>query len=140
MIGYTVPKLTAEHITGYGENSGARAQSIRLPDLYQKFSLSPHPSRLVRYRISLDTSYLNQSYAIAEVWSSHGVGWTELARLYMDREFFIISGPDQKATDPKTRELTSTHTISTKVAEYVAQSWQKVVTLLAAEAKMVLEA
>ena len=133
-VSTTTPKITAKHITGYGENSGARAQSIRLPDLYQKVG-----DDLIRYRISLDTSYLVQSHAVAEVWVG-GNGWTELARLYMDREFFTISGPDQKATDPETRELTTTYSISTKGAEYVAQSWQKVVTLLAAEAKMVLTA
>lgn len=129
-----VPTILPKHITGYGENNGARAQSIRLPDLYQKVG-----DDLIRYQISLDTSYLSQSRAVAEVWVG-GNGWTELARLYVDREFFTISGPDQKATDPKTRELTTTYSISTKGAEYVAQSWQKVVTLLAAEAKMVLAA
>ena len=133
-VSTTTPKITAKHITGHGPDNGARVQSIRLPDLYQKVG-----EDLVRYRISLDTSYLIQSHVVAEVWVS-GNGWTELARLYMDREFFIISGPDQKATDPKTRELTGINSISTKGAEYVAQSWQKVVTLLAAEAKMVLTA
>lgn len=133
-VSTATPKITAEHITGYGPNSGARIQSIRLPDLYQKVG-----EDLIRYQISLDTSYLIQSHAVAEVWVG-GNGWTELARLYVDREFFIISGPDQKATDPKTRELTSVNSISTKGAEYVAKSWQKVVTLLAAEAKMVLAA
>lgn len=133
-VSTTTPKITAEHITGYGPDSGARIQSIRLPDLYQKVR-----NELVRYRVKVDTSYLFQSEAVAEVWLT-GSGWTELVSLHLDREFFIISGPDQKATDPKTRELTSINSINMKGAEYVAQSWQKIYNHLSDHAAMILDA
>lgn len=140
-ISENVPVLQPEHIVGHSEDDTRTRklpQSIRIPDLYQKFSLSPHPSRLVRYHIKIDHSFLNQSYAVAEVWSSHGVGWVELCKLKVEQEFYIIQGPDRSALDPRTRELT--HAFDSDKADYIAKSWQKVVNLLAAEAQEVLEA
>lgn len=139
-ISENTPVLQPEHIVGHSEDDTKNRklpQSIRIPDLYQKFSLSPHPSRLVRYRIKFD-SYLNQSYAIAELWSSHGVGWVELCKLKLEQEFYIIQGPDRSALDPRTREIT--RAFDSKKADYIAKSWQKVVNLLAAEAQEVLKA
>ena len=133
-VSTTTPKITAEHITGYGPDTGARIQSIRLPDLYQKVR-----NELVRYRVKVDTSYLFQSEAVAEVWLTGG-GWTELVSLHLDREFYVVRGPDNKASDPDSRELTSTSSISTKGAEYVAQSWQKIYDHLFDHAAMILDA
>lgn len=139
-ISENTPVLQPEHIVGHSEDDTKNRklpQSIRIPDLYQKFSLSPHPIRLVRYRIKID-SYLNQSYAIAELWSSHGVGWVELCKLKLEQEFYIIQGPDRSALDPRTREITKA--FDSNKADYIAKSWQKVVDLLAAEAGEVLRA
>lgn len=137
---YYTPTLTLEDISGAvaSGTSTRTEQSVRLPDLYQKFPGSP--SRLVRYRIKVDTSYLAQSEVVAEVWSLHGVGWTELARIYVDKEFYTINGPDESALDPRTREITKTLSVGSKGAEYVAGSWQKIVNRIAAEAALVLEA
>lgn len=138
-ITHSIPVLTAEHVAGaVAPATSARPdQSIRLPDLYQKFAGSP--SRLVRYQVKVDTSYLAQSHVIAEVWSLHGQGWVELARIYVDREFYTVQGPDVAALDPRTQEITKTLSVGSRGAEYVAGSWQKVVNRIAAEAALLID-
>lgn len=139
-VGHYIPEVLPEHVSGAQAPgfSSSPGQAIRLPDLYQKFPGSP--SRLVRYRVKLDASYLAQSEVVAEVWSLHGVGWVELARLYADKEFYIVDGPDQVALDPNTRELTRLFTYEPDRVEYAAKVYQKVVNRLAWEASLVLEA
>lgn len=133
-VSTTTPKITAEHISGYGPDSGARVQSIRLPDMYQKVR-----NALVRYRVRVDTSYLSQSEAVAEIWLTSS-GWTELVSLHLDREFYVFSGPDRQASDSDSRELTATNSINLKGAEYVAQSWQKIYNHLSDHAAMIIDA
>ena len=113
------------------KNGGRVAQKITLADQYQKIS-----DRLVRYRVAIDGSYLVQSTMEAEVWTD--AGWTNLVTLRPEVEFYIVSGPDVAATDPKSRELTRLH--DAKNVAYAAQSYQKVYDLLAAEARKVLAA
>lgn len=138
-IDFKTPVLLPEHVTGaVAPNKKARAgQQVRLPDLYQKFAGSP--GRLVRYRIKLDTSYLNQSEIVADVWSLHGKGWVELCRVIPDREFYIMEGPDVAATDLRCNEVTRTLSVESRGAKYVASSWQKVVNRIAAEAALLIE-
>lgn len=135
-IRHTIPQLTGEDLTGPVAPGATPTggQTTVLPHLYQRVT-----DRVVRYRISLDTSYLVQSSAIADVWTQ--AGWVELAQIRVDKEFYIISGPDQAATNPSVPELTRGQSIGKRQpAEYVAQSFQKVVNRLAQEAEMVLDA
>lgn len=125
-----IPALTASDLVN--SKAGKVGQRLDLADQYQKVG-----ERTVRYRISLDTSYLVQSSMVAEVWSE-AAGWVELVRLRPEVEFYIVSGPDVAATDPKSRELT--RLFSAEKAAYAAKSYQKVVALLAAESKKVLAA
>lgn len=129
-INSRVPALVASDIVS--GNASKVGQSVRLADQYQKVG-----DRVVRYRIELDMSYLVQSSMVAEVWSE-AAGWVELVRLRPEVEFCIASGPAKDALDPKSRELM--RIFDADKADRAAQSWQKVVALLAAEAKKVLVA
>ena len=129
-INSRVPALVASDIVS--GNASKVGQSVRLADQYQKVG-----DRVVRYRINLDMSYLVQSSMVAEVWSE-AAGWVELVRLRPEVEFYIASGPAKDALDPKSRELM--RIFDADKADRAAKSWQKVVALLAAEAKKVLVA
>ena len=129
-ISSRVPVLAAADIVS--SNASKVGQSVRLVDQYQKVG-----DRVVRYRIELDMSYLVQSSMVAEVWSE-AAGWVELVRLRPEVEFYIASGPAKDALDPKSRELM--RIFDADKADRAAKSWQKVVALLAAEAKKVLVA
>ena len=129
-ISSRVPVLVASDLVS--SNASKVGQSVRLADQYQKVG-----DRVVRYRIDLDMSYIGQSSMVAEVWSE-AAGWVELVRLRPEVEFYIVSGPAKAALDPKSRELMRIFDASK--ADQAAKSWQKVVALLAAEAKKVLAA
>lgn len=129
-ISSRVPVLAAADIVS--SNASKVGQSVRLVDQYQKVG-----DRVVRYRIELDMSYLVQSSMVAEVWSE-AAGWVELVSLRPKVEFYIASGPAKDALDPKSRELM--RIFDADKADRAAKSWQKVVALLAAEAKKVLVA
>lgn len=128
-ISSRVPVLAASDLVS--SNAGKVGQRINVADQYQMID-----GRVVRYRVSLDTSYLVQSSMVAEVWTD--AGWTNLVTLRPEVEFYIVSGPDVAATDPKSRELT--RLFDAERAAYAARSYQKVYALLAAEAKKVLDA
>lgn len=129
-ISSRVPVLAASDIVN--SNASKVGQSVRLADQYQKID-----GRVVRYRISLDMSYIGQSSMVAEVWSE-AAGWVELVNLRPGVEFYIVSGPAKDALNPKSRELM--RIFDADQADRAAKSWQKVVALLAAESKKVLAA
>ena len=129
-ISSRVPVLAAADIVS--SNASKVGQSVLLADQYQKVG-----DRVVRYRIHLDMSYIGQSDMVAEVWSE-AAGWVELVRLRPEVEFYIASGPAKDALNPKSRELM--RIFDADKADRAAKSWQKVVALLAAEAKKVLVA
>ena len=135
---FRCPELTKEHILGSrsGEASPRPPQQLRIPDLYQRVLNSPHPTSLVRYRVKIDSSYLDQSSAVAELWSGHGQGWVELAQIYVGREFYTIPGPNKDALDPSSREISKF--LDWKRAGEVAISWQKIIKRLSDEATLVL--
>lgn len=128
-----VPAIKAHDVLSphRDETRGRVAQRIALADQYQKIG-----DWVVRYRVAIDGSYLVQSTMEAEVWTD--AGWTNLVTLRPEVEFYIVSGPDVAATDPKSRELT--RLFHESKAAYAAQSYQKVYALLAAEAGKVLAA
>lgn len=129
------PHLVPTDLTGHqspNASSSHPPQQVSLPDLYHQIG-----DRLVRYRVKIDSSYISQSDAVADVWSRHGVGWLELARINVGREFYFEMGPAKNATDPESRELSKF--LRYDNAYTASQSWQKVVDRLADEAATVLE-
>lgn len=108
-------------------------QTVRFPDM-----LSEINGHKVRYRICVDSSFLNQSKAFIDVWSETNLCWNEVWNLHLDSLFEIASGPDnnKKCIDPDSPQLASVH--NPKGAEFIAKSWQKIVIRLCEEASEVL--
>lgn len=124
----------------YPNGSSVRPdQRVKLPDKHRRFTLDDHPAVLVRYRVQVDTSYLNQSNIVAEFWNPTR-GWTKVLTLDAEYEFYIVSGPPKDAANPAKRELYRPHRFNEGTSEKVAESWQKIYNLLDAETGSLLRA
>lgn len=127
--------LTGLDVTGPNhQQRGLSAQSVKLPDKYEDLG-----GYKVRYRVYLDTSYLEQSRAAVDVWHSSDLCWNEVAKLQLDKEFYLADGPPTPdALNPLKNELAKTVSINSKGADFVAESWEKVYRRLAKVAGNVL--
>lgn len=92
----------------------------------------------VRYRVAIDSSYIEQSSAVVDVWSPATMSWNELWTLEMGTEFSIGKGPKaaKDVEDRGSRVLASVH--NPNGPKYIADSWQKVITVLYLKAHAVL--
>lgn len=92
----------------------------------------------VRYRIAIDSSYLSQSVAVVDVWSPETLSWNEVWSLNLGAEFIVARGVehDKESASTHSNVLASVH--HRRGSEFVAKSWQKVVTKLHYKALEVL--
>ena len=121
----TIPKLDPTRING--------AATTRFPDMPGEIL-----GHTVRYRLDVDSSFLFQSHASVEVWSPANLCWNEVWSIRLDTEFEIKKGPgnEKNCLSPKSPELASVH--HREGAEFVAKSWQKILTSLYKHALEVL--
>lgn len=121
-----VPKLESNEIKANQQNHFA--------DKLQKLTIKDN-SYLLRYEVTIDSAYLDQSIARVFVWNAQALSWNLLWNINVASTYFISES--KRITDKDSHELASS--LSSNGVACIATSWQKVYDALHAYAEAILE-
>lgn len=113
------------------------SQQNRFADKLQQLTVKDN-SYLLRYEVTIDAVFLQQSIARVFVWNPESLSWNLLWDINVDSTYYVVEGPStERATDKDSRELASS--LSSNGIAFIATSWQKVYDALCAYAETILK-
>ena len=110
------------------------SQQNHFADKLQQLTVKNN-SYLLRYEVTIDSAFLDQSIARVFVWNPENLSWNLLWNINVASTYFISES--KRITDKDSHELASS--LSSNGIACIATSWQKVYDALHAYAEAILK-